>query len=96
LFALKLFNIFPITSLRLGQATASEDLKAKTCWGSYVPGAKVRLDAKCSGSPAASQGVLMVVASKEMVLAGEIEDVARCCETDVVNTRGSITAEQLA
>jgi 3'-5' exonuclease len=43
---------------------------------------------------------------EEMVLAGQIEEVARYCETDVLNTyrvwlvyelfRGSITAEQLA
>jgi 3'-5' exonuclease len=43
---------------------------------------------------------------EEMVLAGEIEEVPRYCETDVLNTyrvwlmyelfRGSITTEQLA
>jgi hypothetical protein len=46
------------------------------------------------------------VRMEEMVLAGQIEEVARYCETDVLNTyrvwlvyelfRGSITAEQLA
>ena len=75
--------------------------------GSYVPGAKVKLDdvskiLGLSGKPASIDGGRV----EEMVLAGQIEEVARYCETDVVNTyrvwlvyelfRGSITAEQLA
>ena len=75
--------------------------------GSYVPGAKVKLDdvskiLGLSGKPAGIDGGRV----EEMVLAGQIEEVARYCETDVVNTyrvwlvyelfRGSITAEQLA
>jgi predicted PolB exonuclease-like 3'-5' exonuclease len=75
--------------------------------GSYVPGAKVKLDDASkilglSGKPADIDGGRV----EEMVLAGQIEEVARYCETDVVNTyrvwlvyelfRGSITAEQLA
>ena len=34
----KVVNIFQITSLRLDPGPASEDLKAKTCWGSDASG----------------------------------------------------------
>ena len=75
--------------------------------GSYVPGAKVKLDdvskiLGLAGKPADIDGGRV----EEMVLAGQIEEVARYCESDVLNTyrvwlvyelfRGSITAEQLA
>jgi predicted PolB exonuclease-like 3'-5' exonuclease len=55
--------------------------------GSYVPGAKVKLDdvskiLGLSGKSAGVDGGRVEV----MVLAGQIEDVARYCETDVVNT----------
>jgi 3'-5' exonuclease len=75
--------------------------------GSYVPGVKVKLDevTKILGLPGKPQGI---DGSKveDMVRAGQIEEVARYCESDVVNTyrvwlvyelfRGAITSEQLA
>ena len=75
--------------------------------GSYVPGVKVKLDevTKILGLPGKPEGI---DGSKveEMVLAGQIEEVARYCESDVLNTyrvwlvyelfRGAITPEQLA
>jgi 3'-5' exonuclease len=75
--------------------------------GSYVPGGKVKLDEVSkilglTGKPEGFEGSRV----EEMVLAGQIEEVARYCESDVLNTyrvwlvyelfRGSITAEQLA
>jgi predicted PolB exonuclease-like 3'-5' exonuclease len=75
--------------------------------GSYVPGVKVKLDEVSkilglTGKPAGIDGSRV----EEMVLAGQIEEVARYCESDVLNTyrvwlvyelfRGSITAEQLS
>ena len=74
--------------------------------GSYVPGAKVKLDdvskiLRLSGKPVGIDGSRV----EEMVLAGQIEDVSWYCETDVLNTyrvwlvyelfRGAITSEQL-
>src|SRR5215471_2304371 len=74
--------------------------------GSYVPGAKVKLDdvseiLGLSGKPVGIDGSRV----EEMVLAGQIEEVGRYCETDVLNTyrvwlvyelfRGSITAKEL-
>src|SRR5215472_14033885 len=74
--------------------------------GSYVPGAKVKLDdvskiLGLSGKPVGIDGSRV----EEMVLAGQIEEVARYCESDVLNTyrvwlvyelfRGSITIEEL-
>jgi predicted PolB exonuclease-like 3'-5' exonuclease len=74
--------------------------------GSYVPGAKVKLDevAKIlglTGKPAGIDGSRV----EEMVLDGEIDEVARYCESDVLNTyrawlvyelfRGTITQDQL-
>jgi predicted PolB exonuclease-like 3'-5' exonuclease len=74
--------------------------------GSYVPGAKVKLDdvskiLGLSGKPADIDGSRV----EEMVLAGQIEEVARYCESDVLNTfriwliyelfRGSVTLEEL-
>jgi len=74
--------------------------------GSYVPGAKVKLDEICkilglTGKPEGVDGSRV----EEMVLAGQIEEVARYCESDVLNTyrvwlvyelfRGSITAAEL-
>jgi 3'-5' exonuclease len=55
--------------------------------GSYVPGAKVRLDEVSkilglSGKPEGVDGSRV----EEMVLAGQIEEVARYCESDVLNT----------
>ena len=75
--------------------------------GSYVPGVKVKLDevTKIFGLPSKPEGI---DGSKveEMGVAGQIEEVARYCESDVLNTyrvwliyelfRGAITAEQLA
>ena len=75
--------------------------------GSYVPGAKVKLDevSKILGLPGKPNGI-DGSRVEEMVRAGQIEEVARYCESDVLNTyrvwlvyelfRGSITAEQLA
>jgi predicted PolB exonuclease-like 3'-5' exonuclease len=75
--------------------------------GSYVPGSKVKLDEVgkilgLSGKPEGLDGGRV----EEMVNAGEIEEVARYCETDVLNTyrvwliyelfRGAVSAEQLA
>jgi predicted PolB exonuclease-like 3'-5' exonuclease len=75
--------------------------------GSYVPGSKVKLDEVgkilgLSGKPDGLDGGRV----EEMVNAGQIEEVARYCETDVLNTyriwliyelfRGAISAEQLA
>ena len=73
--------------------------------GSYVPGAKVRLDevSKILGLTGKPEGVDGSHV-EEMVLAGQIEEVARYCESDVLNTyrvwlvyelfRGSITARE--
>jgi 3'-5' exonuclease len=78
----------------------------KTCWARTCRARKVKLDdvskiLGLSGKPVGIDGSRV----EEMVLAGQIEEVARYCETDVVNTyrvslvyelfRGSITAEQL-
>jgi 3'-5' exonuclease len=75
--------------------------------GSYVPGAKVKLHEiskilGLTGKPEGIDGSRV----EEMVLAGQIEEVARYCESDVLNTyrvwliyelfRGVITAEELA
>ena len=74
--------------------------------GSYVPGGKVKLDEVSkilglTGKPEGIDGSRV----EEMVLAGQIEEVARYCESDVFNTyrvwlvyelfRGSITDKQL-
>ena len=74
--------------------------------GSYVPGGKVKLDEVSkilglTGKPEGIDGSRV----EEMVLAGQIEEVARYCETDVLNTyrvwliyelfRGAITDKQL-
>jgi 3'-5' exonuclease len=74
--------------------------------GSYVPGSKVKLDEVTKilglkGKPEGIDGSRV----EEMVLAGQIEEVARYCESDVANTyrvwliyelfRGAITDEQL-
>jgi predicted PolB exonuclease-like 3'-5' exonuclease len=74
--------------------------------GSYVPGSKVKLDEVSkilglSGKPNGVDGGCV----EEMVLAGKVEEVARYCESDVVNTyriwlihelfRGAITNEEL-
>jgi 3'-5' exonuclease len=73
---------------------------------SYVPTAKVKLDEiskilGLTGKPEGIDGSRV----EEMVLAGQIEEVARYCESDVLNTyriwlvyelfRGSITANEL-
>jgi predicted PolB exonuclease-like 3'-5' exonuclease len=55
--------------------------------GSYVPGAKVKLDdvskiLRLSRKPAGIDGSRV----EEMVLAGQIEEVAQYCESDVPNT----------
>ena len=74
--------------------------------GSYVPGGKVKLDevAKILGLTGKPEGI---DGSKvdEMVRAGQIDEVARYCESDVLNTyrvwlryelfRGAITEQQL-
>jgi 3'-5' exonuclease len=74
--------------------------------GSYVPGVKVKLDevTKILGLPGKPEGI-DGSRVEEMVSAGQIEEVARYCESDVLNTyrvwlvyelfRGAITAEQL-
>ena len=74
--------------------------------GSYVPGGKVKLDEVSkilglTGKPEGIDGSRV----EEMVRAGQIEEVARYCETDVLNTyrvwlvyelfRGAITADPL-
>jgi 3'-5' exonuclease len=74
--------------------------------GSYVPGGKVKLDEVSkilglTGKPEGVDGSRV----EEMVLAGQIEEVARYCETDVLNAyriwlvyelfRGAITAKEL-
>ena len=74
--------------------------------GSYVPGVRVKLDEVSkilglSGKPEGIDGSRV----EEMVLAGQIEEVARYCESDVLNTfrvwlvyelfRGAITEQQL-
>jgi 3'-5' exonuclease len=74
--------------------------------GSYVPGGKVKLDEVSkilglTGKPEGFEGSRV----EEMVLAWRIEEVARYCESDVLNTyrvwlvyelfRGSITDTQL-
>ena len=74
--------------------------------GSFSPGARVKLDeiSKILGLPGKPEG-LDGSQVEEMVLAGQIEEVARYCESDVLNTfrvwlvyelfRGSITAKEL-
>jgi 3'-5' exonuclease len=74
--------------------------------GSYVPGAKVKLSdvskiLGLGGKPEGIDGSRV----EEMVLSGQIEEVSRYCESDVVNTyrvwlvyelfRGAISAEEL-
>jgi predicted PolB exonuclease-like 3'-5' exonuclease len=74
--------------------------------GSYVPGGKVKLDEVSkilglTGKPEGVDGSRV----EEMVLAGQIEEVAHYCESDVLNTyrvwlvyelfRSSITANEL-
>jgi 3'-5' exonuclease len=74
--------------------------------GSYIPGGKVKLDEVSkilglTGKPEGIDGGRV----EEMVLAGQIEEVARYCESDVLNTyrvwliyelfRGSIAAQEL-
>jgi predicted PolB exonuclease-like 3'-5' exonuclease len=74
--------------------------------GSYVPGAKVKLDQiskilGLTGKPEGVDGSRV----EELVKAGQIEEVARYCESDVLNTyrvwliyelfRGSISAREL-
>lgn len=76
-------------------------------FGSYSPGAKVKLDEICKiiglpGKPSGIEGADV----DAMVQAGQINEVAQYCESDVLNTyrlwlvyelfRGSITAVQLA
>jgi 3'-5' exonuclease len=75
--------------------------------GSHVPGVKVKLDevTKILGLPGKPEGI-DGSRVEQMVLAGQTEEVARYCESDVLNTyrvwlvyelfRGSITAEQLS
>src|SRR5262245_15588322 len=76
-------------------------------FGSYSPGAKIKLDEICKiiglpGKPSGVDGSEV----EAMVQAGRIAEVAQYCESDVLNTyrlwliyelfRASITAEQLA
>jgi hypothetical protein len=75
-------------------------------WSPYVPTAKVKLDEiskilGLTGKPEGVDGSRV----EEMVLAGQIEEVALYCESDVLNTyrvwlvyelfRGAITAKEL-
>jgi 3'-5' exonuclease len=74
--------------------------------GSYVPGVKVKLDevTKILGLPGKPEGI-DGSRVEEMVLTGQMEEVAGYCESDVLNTyrvwliyelfRGAITADQL-
>jgi 3'-5' exonuclease len=74
--------------------------------GSFVPGGKVKLDEVSkifglNGKPEGIDGSRV----EEMVLAGQVDEVARYCESDVLNSyrvwlvyelfRGSITAAEL-
>jgi len=76
-------------------------------FGSYSPGARVKLDEICKiiglpGNPSGVDGGEV----EAMVQAGRIVDVSQYCESDVLNTyrlwliyelfRGAVTAEQLA
>ncbi len=76
-------------------------------FGSYSPGARVKLDEICKiiglpGKPSGIDGGEV----EAMVQAGRIAEVAQYCESDVLNTyrlwliyelfRGAITAEQIA
>jgi 3'-5' exonuclease len=75
--------------------------------GSYVPGVKVKLDevTKILGLPGNPQG-MDGSRVEELVGGGKIEEVARYCESNVLNAyrvwliyelfRGSITAKQVA
>jgi predicted PolB exonuclease-like 3'-5' exonuclease len=75
--------------------------------GSYVPGVKVKLDevTKILGLPGKPEGI-DGSRVEEMVRTGQIEEVARYCESDVLSTyriwlvyelfRGAISREQLA
>jgi predicted PolB exonuclease-like 3'-5' exonuclease len=75
--------------------------------GSYVPGVKVKLDevTKILGLPGKPEGI-DGSRVEQMVRTGQIEEVARYCESDVLNTyrvwlvyelfRGAISGEQLA
>src|SRR5262249_18891347 len=76
-------------------------------FGSYAPGAKIKLDEICKiiGRPGKPSGVDGSEVGA-MVQAGRIAEVAQYCESDVLNTyrlwliyelfRGTVTAEQLA
>src|SRR5436190_10156097 len=74
-------------------------------FGSYSPGAKIKLDEICkimglTGKPHGIDGTQV----DEMVRAGKIQEVSHYCETDVLNTyrlwliyelfRETITADQ--
>jgi 3'-5' exonuclease len=76
-------------------------------FGSYTPGAKIKLDEICKiiglpGKPSGMDGSEV----ESMVQTGRIAEVAEYCESDILNTyqlwlvyelfRGDITAEQLA
>jgi predicted PolB exonuclease-like 3'-5' exonuclease len=76
-------------------------------FGSYSPGAKVKLDEICKiiglpGKPSGIDGGEV----EAMVAAGRIDEVSQYCESDVLNTyrlwqvyelfRGNVIAEQLA
>ena len=70
-----IFDILPCIKDR-------EPITTECVAGSYVPGAKVKLDdvskiLGLSGKPAGIDGGRV----EEMVLAGQIEEVARYCET---------------
>jgi predicted PolB exonuclease-like 3'-5' exonuclease len=74
--------------------------------GSFSPGVRVKLDeiSKILGLPGKPEGVDGSLV-EEMVVAGQIEEVARYCESDVLNTyrvwlvyelfRATITSKQL-
>ena len=86
---------------------AEDALDLCDVFGSYTPGAKIKLHEICKiiglpGKPSGIDGSDI----EAMVQAGRIAEVAQYCESDVLNTyrlwlvyelfRGAITAEQLA
>ncbi len=103
-------NRIPAAGLQVRQyfhRYSADALDLCDVFGSYMSGAKVKLDEICkimglSGKPQGIDGTQV----DEMVRAGRIQDVARYCESDVLNTyrlwliyelfRGGITPQQLS
>jgi predicted PolB exonuclease-like 3'-5' exonuclease len=100
-------NRVPAAGLQVRPYFHENALDLCDVFGSYSPGARVKLDEICKiiglpGKPSGIDGGEV----EAMVAAGRITEVAQYCESDVLNTyrlwlvyelfRGAITADQLA